>query len=102
VLGLLDGSLGFGGESAGASFLVRDGTLWTADKDGIIIDLLGVEFMVRIDRDAELYAEPTGRRRARMACDASVRHGRRLQALRGELSWRIREVAQAIISGAMG
>ena len=37
VDGLLDGSLGFGGEeSAGASFLRRDGTVWTTDKDGII------------------------------------------------------------------
>src|SRR5262245_37584341 len=44
VDGLLDGSLGFGGEeSAGASFLRRDGTVWTTDKDGIILDLLAVE-----------------------------------------------------------
>ena len=41
VPGLLDGSLGFGGEeSAGASFLRRDGTVWATDKDGIIMDLL--------------------------------------------------------------
>ena len=41
VPGLLDGSLGFGGEeSAGASFLRRDGSVWTTDKDGIIMDLL--------------------------------------------------------------
>ena len=44
VDGLLDGSLGFGGEeSAGASFLRRDGTVWTTDKDGIILGLLAAE-----------------------------------------------------------
>jgi len=44
VPGLLDGTLGFGGEeSAGASFLRRDGAVWSTDKDGIIMDLLAVE-----------------------------------------------------------
>jgi phosphoglucomutase len=44
VPGLLDGSIGFGGEeSAGASFLRRDGTAWTTDKDGILMDLLAIE-----------------------------------------------------------
>jgi phosphoglucomutase len=44
VPGLVDGSLGFGGEeSAGASFLCRDGRTWTTDKDGIILDLLAAE-----------------------------------------------------------
>jgi len=44
VDGLLDGSCGFGGEeSAGASFLRKDGTVWTTDKDGIIMDLLAAE-----------------------------------------------------------
>ncbi|RDI22561.1 phosphoglucomutase [Rhodococcus sp. AG1013] len=44
VPGLLDGSLGFGGEeSAGASFLRHDGTVWTTDKDGILLALLGAE-----------------------------------------------------------
>ena len=44
VPGLLDGSLGFAGEeSAGASFLRRDGTVWTTDKDGIILNLLALE-----------------------------------------------------------
>ena len=43
VPGLLDGSIGFGGEeSAGASFLRRDGTVWTTDKDGILLALLAV------------------------------------------------------------
>lgn len=61
VPGLLDGSLGFGGEeSAGASFLRRDGTAWVTEKDGIIMDLLAVEIMARIGRDpSELYNDLT-------------------------------------------
>ena len=57
VPGLLDGSIGFGGEeSAGASFLRRDGTVWTTDKDGIVMDLLAVELRARTGRDpGELY-----------------------------------------------
>jgi len=52
VAGLLDGSCGFGGEeSAGASFLRRDGTVWTTDKDGIIMDLLACEMTARTGRD---------------------------------------------------
>jgi phosphoglucomutase len=52
VPGLLDGSLGFGGEeSAGASFLRRDGTVWTTDKDGIVMDLLAVEIRARSGKD---------------------------------------------------
>ena len=57
--GLLDGSLGFGGEeSAGASFLRRDGTVWTTDKDGIVMDLLAVEMRARSGKDpGVLYGE---------------------------------------------
>jgi phosphoglucomutase len=52
VDGLLDGSLGFGGEeSAGASFLRRDGTVWTTDKDGIILALLAAEITAVTGRD---------------------------------------------------
>jgi len=48
VPGLLDGSVGFGGEeSAGASFLRHDGTVWTTDKDGILLALLASEIMAR-------------------------------------------------------
>src|SRR5204863_2220773 len=44
VPGLLDGSVGFGGEeSAGASFLRKDGSVWTTDKDGLILALLASE-----------------------------------------------------------
>ena len=61
VPGLLDGSLGFGGEeSAGASFLCRDGSVWTTDKDGIVMALLAVELMARTGRDPfDLHAEIT-------------------------------------------
>jgi len=52
VDGLLDGSYGFGGEeSAGASFLRRDGTVWTTDKDGIIMDLLAAEIVAVTGKD---------------------------------------------------
>ncbi len=52
VTGLVDGSLGFGGEeSAGASFLRRDGTVWTTDKDGIIACLLAAEMTAKGGRD---------------------------------------------------
>jgi phosphoglucomutase len=52
VPGLVDGSLGFGGEeSAGASFLRRDGSVWTTDKDGMVMNLLAVELMARLERD---------------------------------------------------
>ncbi|MDO1528743.1 phosphoglucomutase (alpha-D-glucose-1,6-bisphosphate-dependent) [Fulvimonas sp. R45] len=59
--GLFDGSLGFGGEeSAGASFLRRDGTVWTTDKDGIVPALLSAEITARSGRDpGELYAALT-------------------------------------------
>ena len=53
VPGLLDGGLGFGGEeSAGASFLRRDGSVWTTDKDGIILGLLSAEILARTGSDA--------------------------------------------------
>ncbi|MEP6739197.1 MAG: alpha-D-glucose phosphate-specific phosphoglucomutase, partial [Caldimonas sp.] len=59
--GLFDASLGFGGEeSAGASFLRRDGTVWTTDKDGIAPCLLAAEMTARTGRDpGELYAALT-------------------------------------------
>ncbi|MDD3846546.1 MAG: phosphoglucomutase (alpha-D-glucose-1,6-bisphosphate-dependent) [Syntrophorhabdaceae bacterium] len=63
VDGLFDGSYCFGGEeSAGASFLRRDGTVWTTDKDGIIMGLLAAEMTARMDRDpGELYRELAAR-----------------------------------------
>ncbi|EPR43684.1 phosphoglucomutase, alpha-D-glucose phosphate-specific [Desulfovibrio sp. X2] len=62
VDGLLSGGYGFGGEeSAGASFLRRDGTVWTTDKDGPLLCLLAMEIMAVTGRDpAEHYARLTG------------------------------------------
>ena len=59
VDGLLDGSLGFGGEeSAGASFARLDGTVWTTDKDGIILALLSAEITAKLGRDpGEIYQD---------------------------------------------
>jgi phosphoglucomutase len=61
VDGLLDGSLGFAGEeSAGASYLRRDGTVWTTDKDGIILGLLAAEMIATTGHDpGELYRDLT-------------------------------------------
>ncbi|ROO88254.1 phosphoglucomutase [Actinocorallia herbida] len=63
VPGLLDGSLGFGGEeSAGASFLRRDGSVWTTDKDGIILALLASEILaVTGQSPSALYRDLTGK-----------------------------------------
>jgi phosphoglucomutase len=63
VDGLMDGSFGFAGEeSAGASFLRKDGTVWTTDKDGIIMDLLAAEITSKTGRDpGELYKELEGK-----------------------------------------
>lgn len=61
VDGLVDGSFGFGGEeSAGASFLRKDGTVWTTDKDGIIMDLLAAEITAVTGKDpGQHYADLT-------------------------------------------
>jgi len=61
VQGLLDGKLGFAGEeSAGASFLRRDGSVWTTDKDGIVAALLAAEITAKMRKDpGELYAALT-------------------------------------------
>lgn len=63
VGGLVSGSLGFGGEeSAGASFLRRDGTAWSTDKDGIIMGLLAAEMLARTGKDpGEIYKGLTER-----------------------------------------
>ncbi|MDD4097796.1 MAG: phosphoglucomutase (alpha-D-glucose-1,6-bisphosphate-dependent), partial [Lentisphaeria bacterium] len=56
VSGLLDGALAFGGEeSAGASFLRRDGTVWSTDKDGVILSLLAAEITARTGADPAAY-----------------------------------------------
>jgi phosphoglucomutase len=63
VDGLIDGSLGFvGEESAGASFLRRDGTVWTTDKDGLIMGLLAAEMTAVTGKDpGQLYGELTAK-----------------------------------------
>ena len=63
VDGLIDGSFGFGGEeSAGASFLRKDGTVWTTDKDGIILCLLAAEITAKTGRDpGEHYQDLSGK-----------------------------------------
>ena len=79
VDGLVDGSLGFGGEeSAGASFLRRDGTVWTTDKDGIIACLLAAEITARDGRDPGVaYAGPDRPvRGARLSPDRRAGHPR--------------------------
>jgi phosphoglucomutase len=61
VEGLIDGSLGFGGEeSSGATFLRRDGTVWTTDKDGLVPNLLAAEITARTGKDpGDHYQEMT-------------------------------------------
>jgi phosphoglucomutase len=61
VDGLIGGSFGFAGEeSAGASFLKRDGTVWTTDKDGLILGLLAAEIIAKTGRDpSQLFADLT-------------------------------------------
>ncbi|TMA88383.1 MAG: alpha-D-glucose phosphate-specific phosphoglucomutase [Deltaproteobacteria bacterium] len=88
--GLFDGAICFGGEeSAGASFLCRDGTVWTTDKDGIILSLLAAEIIATTGRDpGEWYEELTkelGRPYyARMDLPATAAQKKALKALRPE------------------
>jgi phosphoglucomutase len=70
VDGLFSGSLGFGGEeSAGASFLRRDGTVWTTDKDGIVAALLAAEMTARTRRDPALVYQDLTRELGESAAD---------------------------------
>jgi len=82
VDGLLDGSYGFGGEeSAGASFLRRDGTVWTTDKDGFIMGLLAAEITAVTGKDPaqryreleEAFGSPVYRRAEAPATDSQKR-----------------------------
>jgi phosphoglucomutase len=85
--GLLDGSLGFGGEeSAGATFLRRDGSVWTTDKDGIIAALLSAEITARVGRDPgllymDLTTELGNPAADRVQVTATARQKQRLAAL---------------------
>ena len=87
VDGLGDGSLGFAGEeSAGATFLRRDGTVWTTDKDGMVPALLAAEITARAGRDpGEIYADLTSEfgdpAYDRIEAAATAEQKRRLSAL---------------------
>ncbi|RIK13827.1 MAG: phosphoglucomutase, alpha-D-glucose phosphate-specific [Acidobacteria bacterium] len=87
VPGLLEGTIGFGGEeSAGASFLCRDGSVWTTDKDGILLALLAAEIIARTGRTpsqryAELVAEHGDPAYARLDAPADREAKARLKAL---------------------
>ena len=111
--GLVDGSYCFGGEeSAGASFLRHDGTVWTTDKDGPIMDLLPAEITARTGKDPgehyrELMAELCTALYTRIDAPATPEQKARLQALspdnvqdQDHMSTIVRE-AQAIVSNAM-
>ena len=90
VPGLLHGSVCFGGEeSAGASFLRRNGTVWTTDKDGPIMDLLAAEITARTGKDPDVhYRELTGEFGSplyiRIDAPATPEEKRKLQKLSGE------------------
>ncbi|MEU2060740.1 phosphoglucomutase (alpha-D-glucose-1,6-bisphosphate-dependent) [Streptomyces sp. NPDC013455] len=88
VDGLVDGSLGFGGEeSAGASFLRRDGSVWTTDKDGIILALLASEITaVTAKTPSEHYAELAARFGAPAYARVDAPATREQKALLGRLS----------------
>ncbi len=111
VAGLRDGSLGFcGEESAGATFLRKDGTVWTTDKDGIIADLLACEMTARLGRDpGELYesivAEFGRPHYRRVDAHATQRQKEVLKGLSAE-TLEIRELAgervRAVLSRAPG
>jgi phosphoglucomutase len=111
VDGLLDGSLGFGGEeSAGASFLRRDGNVWTTDKDGIIMGLLAAEMTARTGKDpGELYRELANRHGAPFYARTDAPATPEEKALLGKLSprqVRAKELAgepiDAILTNAPG
>jgi phosphoglucomutase len=98
VDGLFDGSLGFGGEeSAGASFLRRDGTVWTTDKDGIAAALLSAEITARVGQNPGLLYRDITRdlgeaTAARIDAPASPAQKRKLGALSPQ-QVRIKEMA---------
>ncbi|MBI6852768.1 phosphoglucomutase (alpha-D-glucose-1,6-bisphosphate-dependent) [Pseudomonas lijiangensis] len=86
--GLFEGSLGFGGEeSAGASFLRRDGTVWTTDKDGLIPALLAAEITARTGRDpSEHYKAMTDELGEPFSTRVDAKANPQQKALLGKLS----------------
>ncbi len=111
VPGLLAGSCGFGGEeSAGASFLRRDGSVWTTDKDGLVLGLLAAEIMAQSGRDpAELYkalvadlGEPVYERRDTPATPAQKARLARLAAADLDMSVLAGDPVRAVLTRAPG
>ena len=106
VDGLLDGSLGFGGEeSAGGAFLRRDGTVWTTDKDGLILGLLAAEITARTGRDpGEHYRDLTREfgepAYERIDAEATIEEKSALAKLTAA-DLRIKELAGAPIQGVL-
>jgi len=88
VPGLLDGSVGFGGEeSAGASFLRRDGSVWTTDKDGLLLALLASEILATTGRTpSEHYFELTRRHGVPAYARVDAPATREQKAMLGRLS----------------
>ncbi|MET7419814.1 phosphoglucomutase (alpha-D-glucose-1,6-bisphosphate-dependent) [Dactylosporangium sp. NPDC005555] len=88
VPGLLDGSVGFGGEeSAGASFLRRNGDVWTTDKDGLLLCLLAAEIIATTGRSpSEHYADLVARHGAPAYARIDVASTREEKAVLGKLS----------------
>jgi phosphoglucomutase len=90
VSGLAGGSLGFAGEeSAGASLLRRDGTVWTTDKDGLVLNLLAAEILARTQKDPAAYYADVERRHGhseyiRLDEPASAPQRARLKAIQPE------------------
>ena len=86
--GLFDGSLGFGGEeSAGASFLRKDGGVWATDKDGLIPALLAAEITARTGRDpSQAYAELTAELGEPFATRVEAKANPQQKALLGKLA----------------
>ena len=111
VDGLLDASIGFAGEeSAGASFLRRDGTVWTTDKDGIAAALLAAEITARLGRDpGEVYRDlaaelgmPVYARKDAPATPAQKRVLRRLSGEKVRLTELAGEPVQRVLAQAPG
>jgi len=111
VDGLLDASLGFAGEeSAGASFLRRDGTVWTTDKDGIVAALLAAEITARLGRDpGEVYRElsaelgtPSYARKDAPATPAQKQVLKRLSVEQVRLTELVGEPVQRVLTQAPG
>ncbi|MGP0020178.1 MAG: phosphoglucomutase (alpha-D-glucose-1,6-bisphosphate-dependent) [Candidatus Sulfotelmatobacter sp.] len=104
VSGLIDGSVCFGGEeSAGASFLRRNGTVWTTDKDGPIMDLLAAEINARTGKDPglhyrELTAEFGSPLYTRIDAPASPDEKRKLQKLSADAVKESRLAGEPIVA----